>query len=109
LANDFAISQSFLEDALSDVDRVTIYRTLNSFEEKGIVHRIQGADNEVKYAFCSSHCHEGKHDDNHVHFTCNECDKTYCIEQELPTVNLPEGYHMTKISVLSEGTCKNCQ
>jgi len=108
IANDFAISQSFLENELKDLDRVTIYRTLNTFESKGLVHKIKGADNEVKYAYCSDHCHEGDHDDNHVHFTCEDCDKTYCLDQKLPTINLPENYTKKTISILVEGICKNC-
>jgi len=108
MANDFAISQSFVENKLSGLDRVTIYRTLNTFESKGLIHKIKGADNEVKYAYCGDHCHDGDHNDNHVHFTCDNCDKTYCIDQKLPDLNLPSGYQKKSTSILVEGTCKNC-
>ena len=33
-------------------DRVTIYRTLQTFVEKGIIHTIPTADNSVRYALC---------------------------------------------------------
>ncbi len=39
-------------------DRVTIYRTLQTFVEKGIVHSIPTSDNSVKYALCKD-CEEG--------------------------------------------------
>ncbi|MFT4662843.1 MAG: Fur family ferric uptake transcriptional regulator [Patiriisocius sp.] len=108
IENDFAISQSFLEDHLEGLDRVTIYRTLNTFEDKGLIHKIKGADNEVKYAYCSDHCHDGKHDHDHLHFTCNNCEKTYCLDQTKPSLILPEGYFMKQVSILVEGICKSC-
>ena len=33
-------------------DRVTVYRTLQTFVEKGIVHTIPTADNAILYALC---------------------------------------------------------
>ena len=108
MENEFAISQSFLESKLLHLDRVTIYRTLNTFESKGLIHRIVSSNNEVKYAYCSDHCHEGTHDDNHLHFTCLECDKTYCLEQKSPEVTLPDGYIINQLSILVEGICTFC-
>ena len=32
-------------------DRVTVYRTLQAFMEKGIIHTIPTADNAIRYAF----------------------------------------------------------
>jgi len=106
--HDFAISQSFVEQKLLELDRVTIYRTLNTFEGKGLIHKIKGTDNEVKYAYCADHCHDGDHHDNHVHFTCEDCDKTFCLDQKLPVMILPEGYSKRAVSVLVEGVCQNC-
>ena len=37
-------------------DRVTIYRTLNSFVDKGIIHVIPSSDNSIKYALCKDDC-----------------------------------------------------
>ncbi|HYK44276.1 MAG TPA: transcriptional repressor, partial [Parafilimonas sp.] len=33
-------------------DRITIYRTLQTFVEKGIVHIIPTSDNSIMYALC---------------------------------------------------------
>ena len=41
-----------LEKAFPRADRITIYRTLKTFEEKGIVHGIEEGTTEVKYALC---------------------------------------------------------
>ena len=62
-------------------DRVTVYRTLQSFVEKGIIHLIPTKDNSIKYALCKDDCEAGHHHDNHVHFICDECNKTICLEE----------------------------
>ena len=51
-------------------DRVTVYRTLQTFVEKGIIHTIPTTDNSVRYALCKDDCTEGHHHDHHVHFIC---------------------------------------
>ena len=38
--NDKAIAVSDIEDALNDFDRITLYRTIKSFIEKGLIHEI---------------------------------------------------------------------
>ena len=42
-------------------DRVTVYRTLQTFVEKGIIHTIPTTDNSVRYALCKDDCTEGHH------------------------------------------------
>ena len=56
-------------------DRVTVYRTLQTFVEKGIIHTIPTSDNSVLYALCKDECSPGHHHDDHVHFICDECNK----------------------------------
>ena len=46
-----AMSLSEIESHFYKADRVTIYRTLKTFEEKGIVHSIQ-ENTTVKYILC---------------------------------------------------------
>ena len=90
-------------------DRVTIYRTLQTFVEKGIIHTIPTADNSVRYALCKDECTEGHHHDNHVHFICSVCGTTYCLEAvSVPEVHLPKGFKPELIEVVVSGKCKNC-
>jgi len=89
-------------------DRVTIYRTLQTFVEKGIVHTIPTADNSVLYALCKD-CTEGHHHDDHVHFVCSACDRTICLDDVIsPKIDLPEGYKADSVQVVIHGTCKDC-
>lgn len=90
-------------------DRVTIYRTLQTFIDKGIVHTIPTADNGTKYALCRENCSEGHHHDNHVHFICDVCGKTSCLDDvAIPSVRLPEGFSVSKIDMVVNGICVEC-
>jgi Fur family ferric uptake transcriptional regulator len=90
-------------------DRVTVYRTLQTFLEKGIIHTIPTTDNSVLYALCKDECEEGHHHDNHVHFVCDVCGATTCMDElVIPTVRLPSGYRSSSIHMVVNGTCKSC-
>lgn len=91
-------------------DRVTIYRTLQTFVEKGIIHTIPTADNSVRYALCKDDCTQGHHHDNHVHFICDDCSTTYCLDNiNVPKISLPKGFTQNRADVIISGTCKNCR
>jgi len=90
-------------------DRVTIYRTLQAFVEKGIIHTIPTADNSILYALCKDDCEEGHHHDHHVHFICKQCHNTYCLDNVVtPDIKLPAGYSAKQIEVVVEGVCRQC-
>jgi Fur family transcriptional regulator, ferric uptake regulator len=91
-------------------DRVTVYRTLQTFIEKGIVHTIPTQDNEVKYALCREQCSAGHHHDNHIHFICEVCGKTTCLDDtQIPAIPLPKGYRKSQVNVVVNGICKQCR
>ena len=104
-----ALSHSDIETN-EDFDRVTVYRTLQSFTEKGIIHTIPTADNSIRYALCSEDCHEGHHHDNHVHFICDECSKTICLpDVTIPKVKLPKGFTPEHSEMVVTGICEECR
>lgn len=91
-------------------DRVTIYRTLQSFVEKGLIHLIPTTDNSIKYALCKEECQAGHHHDNHVHFVCDECDKTICLDEVIiPAVKLPKGFTPQYAEMMVTGICGDCK
>ena len=91
-------------------DRVTVYRTLQIFVDKGIIHTIPTADNSIRYALCKDECSEGHHHDHHVHFVCDNCKNTYCLDDVVtPEIKLPKGYTAGHVEVVVEGICKNCR
>lgn len=93
----------------TDFDRVTVYRTLQTFVEKGIIHTIPTTDNSVRYALCKDECSAGHHHDDHVHFLCDSCGTTYCLDHVMvPSLELPGGFFATQTDVVVSGTCAKC-
>ncbi len=91
-------------------DRVTVYRTLQTFVDKGIIHSIPTPDNSVKYALCKKDCKEGHHHDNHVHFICSNCERTICLEEiSVPEVQLPQEFALSYSHMVVTGVCKECK
>lgn len=110
LTNNGALAHHDIEEKTGEkFDRVTIYRTLQTFVEKGIIHTIPTADNSVLYALCKDECSTGHHHDNHVHFVCDNCNVTYCLDAVVtPEVKLPKAFKPKVIEVLVSGVCGNC-
>ncbi|HVM87362.1 MAG TPA: transcriptional repressor [Puia sp.] len=111
LSNRGALSHGDIEKKAGEkFDRVTVYRTLQVFLEKGIIHNIPTGDNSILYALCKDDCSEGHHHDNHVHFLCTDCGNTVCLESvSIPSVKLPKGFTSTQINVIVSGTCNGCK
>jgi Fur family transcriptional regulator, ferric uptake regulator len=111
LQSNGALAHSDIEKKTGEkFDRVTVYRTLQSFLDKGIIHTIPTSDNSIRYALCKDDCSSGHHHDNHVHFVCNKCSTTTCLDHvTIPSVKLPTGFKATEFQMVVNGTCKSCQ
>jgi Fur family ferric uptake transcriptional regulator len=111
LSSQGALAHADIErNAGEKFDRVTVYRTLQVFVDKGIIHTIPTPDNSIKYALCKDECSEGHHHDHHIHFQCKECGNTYCLDEvTTPDIKLPKGYAPEQIEVVISGVCKNCR
>ncbi|MDF2156232.1 transcriptional repressor [Algoriphagus sp. CAU 1675] len=109
LEKQVALAHSDLEDSLDKkFDRVTIYRTLNTFLENDIIHKVLDDSGATKYALCS---HEDDHDHSHehVHFKCDICGETTCLESiSLPQIKLPKGFEKREMNLLVTGICDKC-
>lgn len=110
LSEDRALSHGEVEELFNGkFDRVTIYRTLKTFEDKGLIHRVIDDGAVVKYASCAADCDEHEHHDNHVHFKCSQCSQTFCLH-DLPIeeFSLPKGFIAEDYQLLITGVCKQC-
>ncbi len=109
LTRDHALSHSDIEREVSDAyDRVTVYRTLKTFLDKGLIHKVLDDEGSLKYALCREACTTSRHHHDHVHFKCNKCGQTSCLEVQIPTVKLPKGYTTKTINLLIQGICDQC-
>ncbi|HEY8402836.1 MAG TPA: transcriptional repressor [Cytophagaceae bacterium] len=90
-------------------DRITLYRTLQSFENKGLIHKIPDKDGNPGYAYCKHDSVNHSHSENHVHFKCTDCLSVLCLENvEIPAIKLPEKFKGNKYNFLVEGICQRC-
>jgi Fur family transcriptional regulator, ferric uptake regulator len=104
-----AVSLADLEEHLSRSDRATLYRTLKTFHEHGLVHQIFDNSGNAKYALCSDDCTCSYPDDMHVHFYCTVCEKAYCFQQlSIPEIELPENFKPDSVNFVINGTCAAC-
>lgn len=91
------------------VDRTTIYRTVKTFEKKGVAHAIDQGNGIIAYALCQSNCEENHHQDQHLHFYCEVCKKTSCLRnQHIPKIALPVGYQIHDLNFIAKGICDQC-
>ncbi|MAO07810.1 transcriptional repressor [Flavobacterium coralii] len=106
---EIALALTDIENAFIKSDRTTLYRTLKTFEENGIVHQIDDGTGTAKYAICEEHCNCELEQDLHLHFHCNSCDETVCLtEHKIPHINLPEGYKAKDVNLVVKGICDKC-
>ncbi|GAB3658939.1 transcriptional repressor [Echinicola sediminis] len=110
LKKGIALSHSDLEELLKEnFDRVTIYRTLKTFLDSDLIHKVLDDTGVTKYALCHHDASEKHHDHEHVHFKCDVCGETQCIaEISLPHISLPEGFIVKEKSLLVQGVCNKC-
>ena len=87
-------------------DKVTIYRTLETFVDSGLVHKAYLR----KRAWHFELAHNCTEKQCHPHFTCTKCGATYCLtDVSIPlasTVN--KGFTITRQRVQLEGLCPKC-
>jgi Fur family ferric uptake transcriptional regulator len=106
-----ALAHADIEKSTGEIfDRVTVYRTLQTFVDKGIIHNIPTTDNSILYALCKQDCEAGHHHDNHVHFICDVCFKTTCLDDvTVPEVKLPKGFKPKHAQMVVGGVCDDCK
>lgn len=105
-----------LERLPADTDAVTVYRTLNTFTAKRLVHRVRGEDRTWRYALgggpstgaASAQRHE------HPHFVCEACGTVECLEgSAIPrnfvrSLGVGARYDVHYPEVVLHGVCPKC-
>ena len=103
-----AVSHQEIQNSLIKFDRITLYRTLNTFIERGILHKIILEDNKNFYALCNLEFTTDKHQHQHIHFQCNQCKEVSCLESKEP-IELGISNHLVdEIEITATGICQDC-
>ena len=101
------LTMAELEDQIDSIDKSGIFRTLTLFKENHLLHQIDDGCEGVRYELC--HAHGDIDDDRHVHFHCEVCHRTICLEDTpIPTVNYPEGFQVESVNYMAKGICPEC-
>ena len=104
------MSLSELEYKILSIDKSSVFRVLTLFREHHLVHVIEDGGDGVRYELCHSHDGHAEDDDQHVHFYCERCHRTFCLhDTPIPIVSLPEGYRLTSINYMVKGLCPECR
>ena len=110
-SNNFPLSAGDIYDTLarnSSINRVTVYRILDSLVEYGLVERISTGGR----AFCYGLAPNDRHPP-HPHFYCKQCGQMNCLSPEsLPIdtdpLNKTFPGRIDKVEVRVDGICRNC-
>jgi Fur family ferric uptake transcriptional regulator len=102
-------SMTDLETTLETVDKSTIFRTLTLFQQHRLLHSIDDGSGSLKYALCDDDC-ECLPEQQHVHFHCNRCERTFCLRDvSVPIMSPPKNFSIESINYTIKGICANCQ
>ncbi len=102
---DCPFSQPEIAARVPGVDRTSIYRILDRFCQKGLVHQAFVDGRAVRYEL-GDRCSESQ---CHPHFLCDECGEVFCMENlEIPLAEPGFGFVVRKQKVMIEGLCPDC-
>lgn len=103
------VSLTELETELETVDKSTIFRTLSVLLEHRAIHSFEDGSGLTKYEICRCESETCRVENRHIHFYCESCHRTTCIEDvKIPVVELPEGYRIETINYTVKGLCPEC-
>lgn len=103
-----ALALTDIEVAFDRSERTTLYRTIKTFEKKGLVHQIDDGTGVAKYALGAEKLTENIRD-LHLHFHCTSCYETVCLtDHKIPHISLPEGFVSEDMNLVIKGVCDKC-
>jgi Fur family transcriptional regulator, ferric uptake regulator len=105
--SEVAQSYSTMQNALHEFDRTTLYRTLLTLTEYGLIHKAYEENGESFYARCFG-CTGQDHHHEHLHLKCSSCGGVECLEiSEELKLNLAQ-LPFEEINISAKGPCSSC-
>jgi len=120
-----AFSHQDVQDTLSDMDRVTLYRALDCLTDAGLAHKIAGDDRVFRYSAgaertelpaTSKRGAQTPQHHQHGHFKCTRCARVFCLDSigEAKALHgilqqtLGKGFQSHDIEFTIKGWCADC-
>lgn len=90
-----------LADEMPTLSKTTVYNTLKTFTERGILVAFTLFENEIRYEYDT---------EPHIHFKCTKCGKIYDLDNIFDhcTDDLINGHKIIEHYVNLKGICKSC-
>ncbi len=108
MRNTHPVNLADLKIALDPMDKGSIFRVLQLFSEKEVIHVIEDGTRSLKYELCHAEDHHTA-SDQHPHFFCESCGSLYCLDNmPLPAANLSDGFKVKSINLMIKGICSKC-
>lgn len=88
------------------MNRVTVYRILELFAERGVLTRLACPDRVDRYCLGASPLHP-----DHAHFFCQNCGGMRCLRPECVRLEAAQDASCGRIEttqVILAGTCRDC-
>ena len=91
------------------INKVTVYRSLDSFENKGLIHKVPDSNNLKRYSLSKENaCNSNSY--KHGHFICYSCSQTFCIQDvKSPEITPLKGFDVKELKLILEGYCRDCK
>jgi Fur family ferric uptake transcriptional regulator len=92
-------------DAFPEMDRVTLYRTLDWLASSSLARKATDA----RGVFCFTAINTNVEHSEYIHFRCTGYGGVFCLDMRPPPPpKLPEGFWLTGVDVDISGECANC-
>lgn len=103
-----ALQHSDIEQHFPKIDRITLYRTLQTFVQKRLVHTIPTDRKSIQYAYGRVAPKAGR--ERHIHFSCEKCGDTQCMDLPLQVdiSEIAKRYAVRSVEVILRGICGVC-
>ncbi len=90
-----------LANEMPTLSKTTVYNTLKTFTEKGVLMALSLFGNEVRYEYNT---------EPHIHFKCTRCDTIYDLDKSFDHFHdeMIDGHKVTEHHVNLKGICMEC-